>query len=354
MISCAFVNGGTEELFTTSPYIALQEFMVESEIQIHDMIEDFMNLSAEYTAEAAINGDDPEKTLMLESEGKNIFAKIGDKIIELWKRVVDYIKGCVQKISDKVFDSKSDLDKLEVLCKKHPELRDEIIDAYKDGSLSVASMKSFAELERTYSELVTMSKKADVKPGSMKEKWNKAVEAFEKADKTPVFVIASTIVSAMSLYKAISSFKGDCLKIKNNVKDYEKKANEHTQELYKTIEILKKKDGAGNAIVTDEMAKAEVLYRASKYLAGEYSAASGTSVKAIDKISNTFFRLNSKLTTKAQKNQFHSDVKNTNSKAKEQERRAAEAKRKLDVDLKKKYPDPAKPKSGRGGRGGTP
>ena len=83
MISCAFVNGGHEELYATSPYVALQDFMVESEIYIHDAICEFMNLSAEYTAESVINGENIEARLTLESEGKNIFAKIGNKIIDL-------------------------------------------------------------------------------------------------------------------------------------------------------------------------------------------------------------------------------------------------------------------------------
>lgn len=310
MISCAFVNGGHEELYATSPYIALQEFMVESEIYIHDAITEFMNLSAEYTAESAINGEDSEKVLMLESEGKNIFAKIGDKIIKLWETVISFISSCIDKIKDKIFESKSDLDKLEIMCKKHPSLKEEIINAYNDNKLNVSSMKSLAELEKTYDEIVKMSKNAEVKPGSMQDKWNKAVKAFEKAEKSGPFVIAGTIVSGMSLYKAISSFKGDCLKIKNNLNDYKKKANEHKDDMYKIIEEMKGIEGV--EYVNDKMGRLQVLYRANKYMSGEYSAAAGKSAKSVDKITDTFYSILDKFEGKKKRKQFHSDVKTGN------------------------------------------
>jgi hypothetical protein len=112
----------------------------------------------------------------------------------------------------------------------------------------------------------------------------------------------------MTLYKAIRSFKGDCMKINNNVKDYQKKANEHTEEMYKVIEKMSDPD---DQFITDDMSKAEVLYRASKYLAGEYSAAAGNSVKAIDKVRECLFSFSKKFESKgaaAKREQFHKDL----------------------------------------------
>lgn len=312
MISYAFVNGGSEELLASSPLLSLQELLIESEISIHETISEFMDKMTEYVEESTINGEeDEEKRLMLEAEGNNVFTKIGEKVIELGKKVVEFLKNCIDKITNLSFKSKKDIDKVELLCKEYPNLRDEIVCSFQKGELDVSSARSLRELENTYEEIVKLSKKADVTPGSLQDKWNKAVKKFENAEKTPVFTIAATTASAMSLYIAIRSFKGNCMKIKNDVNDQKNRAAKYNGQLADIIETMKNTSYSkdGEKLINDDMGKMEVLFRANKYLSGEYSAAAGKSVKVMDKLSNSIVRFVSKKTSDEKKKQFHKDMK---------------------------------------------
>lgn len=313
MISYTFVNGGSEELLASSPLLALQELLIESEISIHENISDFMDKMTEYVEESAINGEEnEEKRLMLEAEGNNIFTKIGEKVIELGKKVIEFLKSCIEKISNLSFKSKKDIDKVELLCKEYPNLKDEIVCSFQKGELDVSSARSLRELENTYEEILKLSKKADVTPGSLQDKWNKAVKKFENAEKSLVFTIAGTTASAMSLYVAIRSFRGNCMKIKNDVNEQKNRAAKYNAQLADIIETMKNTSYYKNSnekLIDDNMGKMEVLFRANKYLSGEYSAAAGKSVKVLDKLADSIVRFVSKKTSDEKKKQFHTDIK---------------------------------------------
>lgn len=337
MISYAFVNGTSEDLLATSPYVSLQEFMVESEISIHESISEFMDKMTEYVEESAINGEEnEEKRLLLEAEGDNIFAKIGEKVIELGKRVVEFIKSCIDKITNLSFKSKKDIDKLELLCKEYPNLKDEIICSFNKGELDVSSARSLRELEATYEELCKMSKNASVTPGSMQDKWNKAVEKFEKAEKSPILTVGKAIASGISVYFAIRTFRGESLKVKNNEQEYLKKASEMNDMMSRTINDLKNtQTPEGKNYISDNMSKLEVTYRAQKYLAGEYTAAAGKSAKVIDKISNAIVSAVSKLSNENVVKDYHKNL-DTNIEIQKKREDEAKERRKAEEDAKRK------------------
>ena len=195
-----------------------------------------------------------------------------------------------------------------MLCKEYPNLKDEIICSFEKGELNVASARSLKELESTYEEILKLSKKADVKPGTLRDKWNKAVKKFEDADKSSVFAIASNVATAMSLIIAFKSFKSNCMKIKNDVAGYKASADRINDDLAVTIEYLKQGDDNGDKYINENMGKAEVNYVAASYLSGQYSKAAGTSVKVLDKLSRALVSTASKLTPDKVKKQYHKDL----------------------------------------------
>lgn len=211
MISKAFING--DKIISDETRL-IQVF----ESTTADIMKDFLEFKADLFFENA--GDSLEASIMggeylVEAEKKETEAKkgilerIGKTIMEIFKKFSDLIDKLIDNIKNIGFSKKTDIQKLDKLIKVHPNLKDEILCSFKEGSLDITDMRSLSELDKTFDEIVKLSKKKDVDASSLKGKWEKAKKKYLNIE------TAKNVTIIVTAILAVRKFTSDCAKAKN-------------------------------------------------------------------------------------------------------------------------------------------
>ena len=216
MISAAYINNGCVDSFFEK---AFEQYDKEVFSLINEANKSYVELRINtdlIMLESEIMGElENPQTAILEAEGQNFVKKIGQTIISLFESFVKFVDSIVQKVKDFNFRLKSNEKKMNSLVKNHPELTKEKIQILADkGGLDFSDFKSLAELDKEFFQIVEMSKKADVKPDSLKSKWEAAKKKLNMQDSTvkTVATVASAATATIGLAVAIKKFKGDVAK----------------------------------------------------------------------------------------------------------------------------------------------
>ena len=237
MINTEFVNNSVE--FDTSDILPeFNSFMETCDKDINSMFTEFDLLHEKVTLESTIIGTIPENMQIMYEDGKkNIFTRVGEMLVKFFKELEKLIDKIIDKIQEFTFKKKTDMQKLEVLMKKHPELKDEAIGAFKTGILDLSDIKSLKELDDAFNEILKMSKKKDVDPKSLKARWEKATEKFQKEGTLVSAAKKTTAVIAASV--AVATFIPNCTKAIKELKEYRAKENEKLAEAMSVVEQYK-------------------------------------------------------------------------------------------------------------------
>ena len=238
MINIDFVNDSinlkTEEIFR--PF---NHFMESCKKDINTMIFDFSMVEEKVTLESAIMGSVPETMMMVyESEKKNIFTKIGEMVVAIYNKFVEMIDKVIDTIKTYSFKKKTDLQKLDILLKKHPELKNEAIAAFNEGALDLSDVRSLKELDSTFDEILKMAKKKDIDPDSIKGKWEKAKKKFEEdAEKwEKVGKVAAATTAVITAVVAVKTLSSKFAKADNELREEKQKSKEAKAEILAELE----------------------------------------------------------------------------------------------------------------------
>ena len=216
MINIDYVNGSIS-LETEAMFKPFNTFMESCKNDIDTMFIEFSILEEKVTLESYIMGSVPEKmSVVYESEKKNIFAKIGEMIIAIYNKFVEFVDDIVDKIKTHSFQKKSDLQKLDILLKNHPDLKNEAIIAFNEGALDLSDVKSLKDLDATFDEILKMARQKNVDPASLRGKWEKAKKKFENIDKHPVVKAVSTASTVLSAALVLKTFSAKCAQATND------------------------------------------------------------------------------------------------------------------------------------------
>ena len=270
MINIDYVNGSicleTENIFR--PYEA---FMESCKTDINMMFADFDIMEEKIALESEIMGSAPESIMMVyESEKKNIFTKIGEMIITLCQKFVEMIESVIEKFKSLAFGKKSDLQKLGILLKKYPELQGEVIGAFKKGALELSDVKSLKEIDSAFDEVLKMAKKKDVDPNTLRGKWEKAKEKFEKDEKSwGVVKVAAATTSVITAIVALKTLPSKIAESSDKLKESKKKRMEQKAAALEAIEKAKA-DIAGPDVNTNTGAW-RLLLDIQRYRDGKYA-----------------------------------------------------------------------------------
>ena len=216
MISASYINNGCVDSFFEK---AFEHYDKEVFSLMNDANNSYIELRINtdlIMLESEIMGElENSQTAILEAEGQNFVKKIGQTIISLFESFVKFVDSIVQKLKDFNFRLKSNEKKMNSLVKNHPELTKEKIQILADeGGLDFSDFKSLAELDKEFFKIVEMSKKTDVKPDSLKGKWEAAKKKLNMQDSTvkTITTVATAATATISLALAIKKFKGDVAK----------------------------------------------------------------------------------------------------------------------------------------------
>lgn len=208
MISYAFVNSSTEPI-----YSAEQSNMLVRECHnlcdnLFKDIDAYMEHYDMFTFESDMfESVDNDEMIALEAEGKNIFTKIGEAVMNLFDRFITMMKGWVKKIKNLSFEKKSDSDKLEVMIKQHPELKEKIIANAKDFDFS--EIRTLSELDEYYKKILEAEN-----PDKKKELFEKMVKVAQGTG-----AVVGVGVSVIKIGEFLGSFKKNNNKVLKDAQD---------------------------------------------------------------------------------------------------------------------------------------
>lgn len=298
MINLEYVNGSIS-LETDSVIRPFESFMESCKTEIDNMFVDFDVLSERVALESAIMDTVPDDMMMVyESEKSNIFAKIGEIIIAIYEKIVKLIDDVIDKIKSISLKKKTDSQKLDLLIKKHPDLKNEAIAAFNSGALEMKDINSLKELEETFDEVIKMSRKAEADPKSIKAKWEKAKEKFEKSEKTwkVVAAVAGAATAIVTAGVAIKTLAPKCAEATNKLNDERRKAKEEEAEALASIKRLKDhRTDDGSKVVNDNMSRFHVELQIRREMNQKRSAVIGNRLTLIERISDGIAKLVDKI-----------------------------------------------------------
>lgn len=248
MISMSFVKGDNPSINGNA--YEIDYFANESMNYVTSIADDFLTKESLYMYEHAIEGKDYRVDERLYTEGKNIFETIGEKVIAVCKKVVEFIKNIIEKIKGASFKNKSNVDKINIFVKKYgkrnPVLRDDVVYHYKKGDLDVTDVKSLKEMKDAYDNLIAMSSKYN-DPNTLRGK----AKLFIKGLSTTTTAAVATVGGVAGLVVTLQQIKKNNIQMKNDSNEVAKKIESIKKEndkLQKDNDRLKK----GNDRLKDE------------------------------------------------------------------------------------------------------
>lgn len=303
MISIGYLNNDASLILCTNEGLKLESVFdkcndeVESTYNhLMDSLENYM-ITEKVFKESGLGEDTiSEEFTALEAEKENFLKKVGDMVIKTTKEFVTFISNIINKLKDISFKKKSDLQKLDMLCKEHPDLKDKIMKSFEDGSLSLPDMKSFKDLDDSFEEILKMAKRKDIKPGSLQEKVENMKKKVENIDKAKIVKVAgatATILGAITAAVKLS----DMLK---------KNTETNSSKLEETIQQMQ---DAGSEYYNENMSKIHILYNAHNWRLKKYRQAAGEADSVIDRIMKKVMSFTDVHTSKNKKDAFHDNLR---------------------------------------------
>ena len=298
-------------------------FMESCEKDTNFMFANFAMIEDKFMLESSIMGSVSDDLMMVyESEKKNIFARIGDVIIAIYKKLKEFIEHAIDAVKNITFKSKSDLQKLDLLLKRHPDLKDEAIVAFNKGALELADMRSLKELEASFDEILRLSRKKDMDPKSLRAKWEKAKEKFNKDQQSwSVVKVAAATATVIGAAVAVATLGPKLVEAHRNMTENLQKAKEAEADALKELKELKDVDG--NSVIRPDMGGLEFRVQLHREMVGKRQAVVGNRLTVLQRLVNGVAKFVSKFDSdKAAAQRHQADLEAAD--AKREKRKSAE------------------------------
>ena len=193
MISVNYVNNNKQEPLYLSPLYKLEREIDEIMDGIESSYQEYVNAINMYDLDNTFlekDDVDPKKKEAVENTGKNFVSNLGAAVINIFKKAIAFITDLLDKIKEKFGGNKEKFSKAAAICNQNPKLKnyltEEVKAAIDRGDMNITDLKALADLDKSYEELVKLSKKKDIDPNSLKGKWEAAKRKFESVDKAPI------------------------------------------------------------------------------------------------------------------------------------------------------------------------
>jgi hypothetical protein len=254
-------------------------FMESCDNEMDFMLMDFNIMREKVMLESEIMGTVPEDLMIAyESEKKNIFTMIGEMIIKIYNKIVEIIEDAIDKIKELSFKRKPDIQKIQVYMKKNPKIADEVWNAYKAGALDIKDAKDLKEIDAAYDEILKLAKQQDIKPGTLRDTWEKTKKKLKNLDK-PIGVAVATI----GLAKAIKIFPSECAKATEEYNKHKTKVRKEKAELHERLK--------NQGVIDDSTGVFRTLLQIWREKNGMYMEKFGECKSCLDRMGDWFAKI---------------------------------------------------------------
>ena len=326
MINIDYVNGSialeTEGLF--KPYT---KFIESCENEIKDIFVNFNVITEKVELESSIMGSVPENMMMVyEAEKTNIFARIGEFLVKIYNEFVKLIDNVIDKIKNFSFKNKTNVQKLDILVKQHPEFKNEIVAAFNADVLKLDDINKLKELDRAWEEVLKMAKKKDIDTKTLKGKIEKIKENFEKDEKSwKVVKVAAAVGTVVTAAKAVTFFVPQCAEVMEKFKELKKSRSEQHADMMEELRNAKDKDG--NPIVTNQTGKFRLLLEFRRWGDKKYATVEKQQLSVFEILQNSIADFLDKFSKKSSE-KFKYNLNKTSERKEEQKLKDLENKTK--------------------------
>jgi len=243
---------------------------------------------------------DKKPSPAMEQKKKNVFERIGETVIKLFKKFSEMIDKIISHFKEGSFARKSNIQKLELLLKEHPELKKEALGAFNEGALNMSDFKSLKELDAAFDEIVKMSKKEDVDPNSLKGKWEAAKKKIANSNNSWIISGAKAATIAIGAAVAIKTFGPSIAKAHNEFQKNKAEMADRNADFLKTL-----KD---ENVINNDTGIATTLLAIHKERMGYHAAVAKNTGTAIDKLEFAIASFIDKHTSKKSKDAYNARI----------------------------------------------
>ena len=281
----------------------------------------YNKVDLEFTVMESVSDD---MMLLLEAAEKSLLQKIGEKILELRDKFIEFADKVIDKIKTFTFNNKSNAQKLEKLLKEHPELKDETLMAVKDGTLNLNNIKSFKELNENYSEIIKLAKKGEIDPKTLRGKWEKVKEKFED-NEDKIIKATKVVTGVIGAAVALKTFSVKCREAEKQNNDLKAEGRRTAQLAYDWLNHASKShtrtDNRTNqeTIVTNHRFNKngnvdnqyyESIINGQFYIQGKLKQAMGQNLNTIERMKLAIARfLDNHVVSDETKNRYHTNMR---------------------------------------------
>ena len=207
MISVNFVNGFQLGSYIDSDYLEMKDAIAHESEFVENMIDTVIYNYDKAMLEYAITESEHEPELILESDGKNIFTRIGEAILGMFKKINELVGKFIDFLSGKNTEVQSESQRLDSLLKEinSDAIKNDIIYHVNKGDLNLSNARTIQDVRKAYDELMAMSSQDDVKTFKGKVKkflhLTKPDEEYEKNNGGKFLVAIKAATGVLALTK---------------------------------------------------------------------------------------------------------------------------------------------------------
>jgi hypothetical protein len=280
MISLAFVNNSNQE-----PIIHSLLYRYES--QVNDAIDEINNAFFEYHllenkdefeeffTEAEDNKKPEEKPAENKPKEKKdgIIKTIGKAVIKLFKAFFEFINNLISKITSIGIEGKSTMKKAEEAIKRHPELKDKILEGVSSGDLDLKDVDNLRQLDDAVDDMLKRARKATDQQ-TLSDKFDEKYDKLVKAGK-----IAAGALAAYEAITKLPKLFNEIHKVAADSKARAAKQQAELEQLGKDNNWIADNEGVFNTLLKTTKIKNNTI---TKYLNGKMN----TMDKIMTKLAN--------------------------------------------------------------------
>ena len=257
MISVNFVNGFQLGSYIDSDYLEMKDAIAHESEFVENMIDTVIYNYDKAMLEYAITESEHETALILESDGKNIFTRIGEAILGMFKKINELVGKFIDFLSGKNTEVQSESQRLDSLLKEinSDAIKNDIIYHVNKGDLNLSNARTIQDVRKAYDELMAMSSQDDVKTFKGKVKkflhLTKPDEEYEKNNGGKFLVAIKAATGVLALTKGALELR----KTIKEIRDGTEKSSKATKKALDAANITKAQADARKAQADAELAE---------------------------------------------------------------------------------------------------
>lgn len=206
MISAQFIHKYHE-------YDDLDNYIIESNHEIDSLMDEYyymykesslLDLELDYDLFEEKGKEKPTKNVSgrIEEKKISVFNSIIEKLGEQVITIIEKVKGLIDKVinffKEKIMNKKTDIQKVEELCKKYPNHAKKIQMAITSGDLDIKDYKTMKDLMDGTSDILDKINKGKLDRSGAEKAFEKLQTKWDKFGK-PVIAVVSGVTAALSL-----------------------------------------------------------------------------------------------------------------------------------------------------------